>query len=376
MEPKILLLDEPLASLDPASAQEALQAFRKLADEGIAVMIVEHRVEDVLSIHPDIFMYLDDGKMTYLGGTDGLMDVVDYRRIKLPAGVVLERARQDPAPAFIPAARPEIKPETLVHFEGVHFRYNEDAPEVLKNLNFDINAGDVIAVLGHNGSGKTTLVKHALGLLKPTEGRVLLEGLETRKMTVAQAAHTVGYVFQSPSQMLFAPTVREELSFGPKNLEFAEEKIVQNVDWAIETVNLKSEMDTPPLALSFGQQKRISIAAILAMRSRILMMDEPTAGQDYWNYQAFMDAILQMPGFDAVIFITHDVDLAVIYANRILLVYNGEIVADGKPQDVLKDEKLLRSSRVLPTSLLKLNMEYLPRTGRFYRAETLAHFQS
>jgi energy-coupling factor transport system ATP-binding protein len=376
MEPKILLLDEPLASLDPASAQEALQAFRQLADEGIAVLIVEHRVEDVLSIHPDVFMYLDEGKMTYLGGTDGLMEAVDYRRIKLPASVVLERSRLDPAPTFIPSACLDVPGETLVRFEEVHFRYQEDGPEVLKGLNFNINCGDVIAILGHNGSGKTTMVKHALGLLKPTEGRVWLEGKETRKMTVAQAAHTVGYVFQSPSQMLFAPTVREELSFGPKNLEFPADEIDKNVDWAIDTVNLKSEMEMPPLALSFGQQKRVSIAAILAMRSRILMMDEPTAGQDYWNYQAFMDAILQMPGFDAVLFITHDVDLAVIYANRILLVYSGEIVADGKPQDVLRDEKLLRSCRVLPTSLLQLNMEFLPKTGRFYRAETLAHIQS
>jgi energy-coupling factor transport system ATP-binding protein len=377
MEPKILLLDEPLASLDPVSSQEALHVFRQLADEGIAVMIVEHRVEDVLSIQPDVFMYMEDGKMTYMGGTDGLMDLVDYRRIKLPARIVLERARKDPAPMFVPAVNSMTNAGTeLVRFEKVHFRYNEDGPEVLKGLNFSVNSGDVIAILGHNGSGKTTMVKHALGLLKPTEGRVLLEGQETRKMTVAQAAHTVGYVFQSPSQMLFAPTVREELAFGPKNLEFSAEAITKNVDWAIETVNLKSEMEMPPLALSFGQQKRISIAAILAMRSRILMMDEPTAGQDYWNYQAFMDAILQMPGFDAVIFITHDVDLAVIYANRILLVYSGEIVADGKPQDVLNDDELLRSCRVLPTSLLKLNMEYLPKTGRFYRAETLAHVQS
>ena len=132
MEPRILLLDEPLASLDPASAQEALQAFRQLADEGIAVMIVEHRVEDVLSIHPDIFMYLDEGKMTYLGGTDGLMDVVDYRRIKLPARVVLDRARCDVAPTFIPATRLLSNTETLVQFEDVHFRYHEDGPEVLK----------------------------------------------------------------------------------------------------------------------------------------------------------------------------------------------------------------------------------------------------
>jgi energy-coupling factor transport system ATP-binding protein len=109
------------------------------------------------------------------------------------------------------------------------------------------------------------------------------------------------------------------------------------------------------------------------MRSRILMMDEPTAGQDYWNYQAFMDAILQMPGFDSVLFITHDVDLAVIYANRILLLYNGSLAADGPPQEVLQDEERLRRCRVLPTSLLKLNLEYLPRSGHFMRAEALAH---
>jgi energy-coupling factor transport system ATP-binding protein len=220
------------------------------------------------------------------------------------------------------------------------------------------------------------MVKHALGLLKPTQGQVLIEGLDTRKTTVAQSAKTVGYVFQSPSQMLFAPTVEQELAFGPKNLGFSAAEIQKNIEWAINTVNLKSELEMPPLALSFGQQKRVSIAAILAMRSRILMMDEPTAGQDYWNYQAFMDAILQMPGFDSIIFITHDVDLAVIYANRILLVYDGQLAADGSPQEVLKDEKLLRSCRVLPTSLLKLNLDYLPKTGKFYRAETLAHIQS
>ena len=119
---------------------------------------------------------------------------------------------------------------------------------------------------------------------------------------------------------------------GRATWDAAADQIEQDVRWAIQTVNLEEELQTPPLALSFGQQKRVSIAAVLAMRSRILMMDEPTAGQDYWNYLAFMDAILQMPGFDAVLFITHDVDLAVIYANRILLVYNGGLVADGHPR--------------------------------------------
>jgi energy-coupling factor transport system ATP-binding protein len=373
MRPSILLLDEPLASLDPASADEALKAFRQLADDGISILLVEHRVEDVLRIKPERVAYMDGGEILYDGGVDGLMQAVNYRRIKLPANVVIERARDDVLQEIQPALPP--KSDTpLIQFKDVHFRYSANTPEVLLGVNFDIRPGDVIAILGHNGAGKTTLVKHALGLLKPTSGQVLLEGRDTRKITVAQAAHTVGYVFQSPSQMLFAPTVEEELSFGPSNLDHPPEEIKKNVAWAIQTVNLTSELQMPPLALSFGQQKRVSIAAVLAMRSRILMMDEPTAGQDYWNYQAFMDSIIQMPGFDAILFITHDLDLALIYANRILLVDKGQIMADGSPQEVLADEELLLRSRILPTSLLRLNLEYLTRSGRFMRAESLAQY--
>jgi energy-coupling factor transport system ATP-binding protein len=373
MRPRILLLDEPLASLDPASAAEALQIFRQLADDGITILLVEHRVEDALSIHPDRVAYMTDGELAYVGDVEGMMQVVDYRRIKLPAQVTFERSREAPLPELRPALPPHSD-APLIQFQDVHFRYNVDSPEVLRGVNFTVHPGDIIAILGHNGAGKTTLVKHALGLLKPTQGQVLLEERDTRKITVAKAAQTVGYVFQSPSQMLFAPTVEEELSFGPRNLKHPPEKIREDVKWAIETVNLASEMKSPPLALSFGQQKRISIAAVLAMRSRILMMDEPTAGQDYWNYQAFMDSIIQMPGFDAILFITHDVDLAVIYANRILLVDQGQIAADGSPPEVLQNTDLLRQSRVLPTSLLRLNLEYLPRTGHFLRAETLAKY--
>ena len=283
--------------------------------------------------------------------------------------------RNRPIREFQPALPPR-KNTPLIQFEDVHFRYSPDSDEVLQGVTFTVHQGDMIAILGHNGAGKTTLVKHALGLLKPTQGTVLLEGKDTRKITVAQAAHTVGYVFQSPSQMLFAPTVEEELSFGPRNLDHPADQIKQDVRWAIETVHLADELKMPPLALSFGQQKRVSIAAVLAMRSRILMMDEPTAGQDYWNYQTFMDSILQMPGFDSILFITHDLDLAVIYANRILLVDQGKIMADGSPQEVLADEDLLRRSRILPTSLLRLNLKYLPRTGRFMRAETLAQYST
>jgi energy-coupling factor transport system ATP-binding protein len=372
MRPKILLLDEPLASLDPASAEEALILFRRLANEGISIMLVEHRVEDVLAINPDTYFLLEDGISTYIGEKKGLMEVVDYKRFKLPAKITMERAKKDSPPDFAPAINDKEK-KPLVEFKDVCFRYAADTPEVLHHIDFNINSGDIIAILGHNGAGKSTLVKHALGLLKPTEGQVIIDGRDSHEISVARAAKTVGYVFQSPSQMLFAPTVKEELEFGPKNLRMPKDEIQTNVEQALQTVHMKREVQSPPLALSFGQQKRVSIAAVLAMRSQVLMMDEPTAGQDYWNYMSFMDTILQMPGFGSIIFITHDLDLSVIFANRILLLYNGSIVADGSPFDVLKDEELLRHCRVLPTSLLELNLELYPKTHQFMRAEALAH---
>jgi energy-coupling factor transport system ATP-binding protein len=374
MRPRVLILDEPLASLDPASARETLALVRRLADEGMTVLMVEHRVEDVLGIRPDRVLYMSEGETRYLGAADGLAEAVDYHEIKLPAPMVIERAAAEAAPVelALAAGREAGAGQPLVRFEEVAFDY-EPGVEVLRGVTLDIRRGDVIAVLGPNGAGKTTLVKHAIGLLKPKRGRVLVDGRDTHDLSVAQVARTLGYVFQSPSHMLFAPTVYEELAFGPTNLRHKPEDIREEVMQAIRTVNLPGREKDPPLALSFGQQKRVSIAAILAMRSRILVMDEPTAGQDYRNYMDFMDAIIQMPGFEAIIFITHDVDLAVIYANRVLLVSQGRLVSDGSPAEVLGDLERLKACRVVPTSLLQANLERFPKAGRFLRAEALAH---
>ncbi len=374
MRPRILMLDEPLASLDPASARESLDMVRRLADEGMTVLMVEHRVEDVLRIRPERVMFLADGEIRYLGALSGLSTAVNYHEVKLPAADIVERAKADPPPPalhILPGAA-SLGAEALVRFEDVGFGYDPDT-EVLHSINLDIRRGDVIAVLGANGAGKTTLVKHAIGLLKPKSGRVLVGGRDTKEMSVAEIASTLGYVFQSPSHMLFAPTVYEELAFGPTNLKHPKDAIEKEVKEALTIVNLAEREKEPPLALSFGQQKRVSIAAILAMRSRVLVMDEPTAGQDYQNYLSFMDSILQMPGFEAVLFITHDVDLAVIYANRVLLVSDGRLVADGSPPAVLRDLNRLEACRLVPSSLLALNLELFPQTGRFMRAEALAH---
>jgi energy-coupling factor transport system ATP-binding protein len=376
MEPSLLLLDEPLASLDPASALDALGLMRELANAGIAVLIVEHRVEDVLKISPDRMLFMVDGEVVYEGSAAGVAKSVDYHEVKLPARIVIERAVEDPPPAkieFLPGVAPRDEP--LVRFDHVSFFY-EEGRDVLQDINLMINAGDIIAILGPNGAGKTTLVKHAIGLLKPKRGNIYVEGKDTRDLSVAEIASTLGYVFQSPSHMLFAPSVRDELTFGPSNLGHPMEEIEKEVQISIDIMNLSGMEEYPPLALSFGQQKRVSIAAILAMGSKILVMDEPTAGQDYKNYMDFMDSILQLPSFESILFITHDVDLAVVYANRVILLNEGRLVGDGKPQEVLSDYKHLEEWRLVPTSLLDVNLEMFDRTQHFMRAEALAHFPS
>ncbi|HMU93058.1 MAG TPA: ABC transporter ATP-binding protein [Anaerolineales bacterium] len=386
MNPSILLLDEPLASLDPASAHDALKIFRSLADEGKTIILVEHRVEDSIEAKPDRLLYMESGRIKYLGGITSLPKEIDHTQVKLPAQWVVQRVKEDKKHADVPPVQKgESGDEPLVVFEDVSFRYDDEYPLILKDVNLTINRGDLIAVLGPNGAGKSTLVKHAIGLLKPTSGRVLVQGEDTRKMSVAQIARVLGFVFQSPTHMLYAPTVQEELEFGPKNLAFDKEAMDKSVTESLNAVNLKGFEEYPPLGLSFGQQKRTTIAAVLAMQSKIMVMDEPTAGQDFANYTRFMDALcsasnnaksILSANFDSTLFITHDVDLAVTYANRVLLFGDKHVVADGKPEEVLKDIDLLMKYRVRPTSLLHLNLDLFAKTKKFLPAEALAGFVS
>ncbi|MCI0519050.1 MAG: energy-coupling factor ABC transporter ATP-binding protein [Chloroflexi bacterium] len=384
MRPAILLLDEPLASLDPASAYEALLAFRSLADEGTTIVMIEHRVEDALQARPDCLLYMVDGQVKYLGAVDELPVEVDHRAVKLPAPWIVRRVQQVGAEATPPPPPPaQTASNPLVEFTHVSFAYDE-GKTILYDINLKIYRGDLIALLGPNGAGKSTLVKHAIGLLKPKQGQVLLDGEDTRKTTVAQNARKIGYVFQSPAHMLFAPTVGEELAFGPNNLGFSKEQTADSVSAGLAAVNLSGAEGYPPLGLSFGQQKRVTIAAVLAMRSRIMVLDEPTAGQDYANYTRFMEFLCGRGGekgrsllsanFDATLFITHDLDLAVTFANRVLLVSEGRLAADGPPQEVLLDDDLLARCRMRPTSLLRLNRQLLPQSGKFLPAEALAAY--
>ncbi|WP_052891074.1 ABC transporter ATP-binding protein [Thermogemmatispora carboxidivorans] len=362
MQPSIFLFDEPFANLDARAIDELEELINSLRAEGRAVIIVEHRVEETLKLRPDKVLLMRDGRQVFLGDVSSFLEMADPEQVKLPIEATLRRATE-PRQVVERLVRPivtrsagaaEAHPaEPVLVFENVHYRYEADGEEILHGISFRVGRGETIALLGPNGAGKTTLVKQALGLLRPTAGTVLLYGEDTRKLSVAQLATRIGYVFQSPSAMLFAPTVQKELSFGPENLRFPPERLQRAVQRAAEALDVARFAERSPLSLSFGQQKRVSIASVLAMESRILLLDEPTAGQDYRSYISFMEHLRELPELDALLFITHDLDLALRYTQRVLLLKDGHLVADGAPLEVLADQTLLESCNLRPTSLLR-----------------------
>jgi energy-coupling factor transport system ATP-binding protein len=359
MRPSIYLFDEPFANLDAQAVDELEELIANLRTVGHTIVIVEHRVEEALRLKPDKVLLMHDSQQVFFGSTSEFMAVADPTQVKLPIEATL-RTISDPSRAGQQLVRPiatghnrqENTDEPILSFETVRYRYSTFSEEILHGVSCQVRSGETIALLGPNGSGKTTLVKHALGLLRPSKGSVRLYGEDTRNLSVAQLASRIGYVFQSPSAMLFAPTVRKEVSFGPENLRFSPERLNASVSQAEEALNVAQFEERSPFSLSFGQQKRVAIASVLAMQGKILLLDEPTAGQDYRSYISFMEYLRSLPELDALLFITHDLDLALRYTQRVLLLKKGCLVADGPPLEVLADPALLESCNLHPTSLL------------------------
>jgi energy-coupling factor transport system ATP-binding protein len=263
-------------------------------------------------------------------------------------------------------ARAEVDPgPSRLAFEGIHVSLGDRS--VLHGIDADLGAREVVAVLGPNGSGKTTLFRTAMKLVRPSAGRVLVDGRAVTDTSIAEMARSIGYVFQSPSQMLFARTVREELLFGPRNLGLPLDDPDGLAMEALRRTGLDEEegiLDRPPLTLSFGQQKRLALAIGLALRPRTLILDEPSAGQDHRTADAFMSAVAEIPGLESIYFVTHDVDLALTHADRILILRDGRIVADGPPATVVEDAQRWHASNLHRTSLIEANQAWEGADGR------------
>ena len=376
LRPRLLVLDEPLANLDPAAAHRLLDLVRRLADAGTAVVIVEHRIEDVLDARPDRALYLEDGAIRYLGGMGGFLAIADPTRVKAPFEVMLARARTGllvAEPRAVRTVAPDGDAPPRLAWRGVSAAY--DGREVLHSVSAALGSRQRVAVLGPNGSGKTTLFKAAIVLVPATAGVVHVDGMSTAGRSVAELATTFGYVFQNPSQMLFAPNARDEILFGPRNLGRDVARFDALVGGALARVGLAEEPQIesrPPLTLSFGQQKRLAIAVALGLEPRTLVLDEPSAGQDYRSASAFMREVERIDGLESVYFVTHDADLALIHADRILLMREGRIVADGTPLEVIAERDRWTACNLRYTSLMEANATYGARTGRFLPGEELA----
>ncbi len=237
----------------------------------------------------------------------------------------------------------------MIEVEGLVFRY-PNGFEALRGVDLRIGDGEFVAIMGENGAGKTTLVKHFNGLLKPTLGRVLIDGVDTRDASVAELARSVGLVFQNPDRQLFSETVREEVAFALRNFGFSEEIVSKRVERILGMLDLSEYADTSPFLLSGGERKRVALASVLVWDPKHVILDEPTIGQDHLQKERLRDFIMQINDQGkTVVIVTHDVEFVAEAKPRVVLMSKGEIVGDGRAEEVLSDRDLVdRASLIRP----------------------------
>ncbi|MEU7897769.1 ABC transporter ATP-binding protein [Nonomuraea sp. NPDC049152] len=364
MRPRVVVVDEPLANLDPAASRRLLTELRGFVHGGGAAVVVEHRVEELLEFGPTQVLYLEDGRPRYTGDVPGFLRAAPVAHVKLPFEALVARADELPEVPAVPRAEGSgvsLDPARL-HYQRVALGYGERP--VLREVDLALGATERVAVLGRNGAGKSTLLRAAVRLIEPSAGEVRVDGEPIDERSTLSLATTFGYVFQNPSQALFSATVGEELAFGPRNLGWTADRIAEVSEEALATMLLHHEPDImkrSPHTLSYGQQRRLTVALALAMRPETLILDEPTAGQDLHTTTTFMERVLG--GLRSVYFITHDVDLAITSADRIVIVDGGRIVADASPAELAHREELWAESGLRATSLVRAVRDRLPGTG-------------
>ncbi|MGB2855867.1 MAG: energy-coupling factor transporter ATPase [Dehalococcoidia bacterium] len=362
LHPDILVLDEPTSELDPKGAEDVLSIVRRLNDElGITVILVEHRLDRVVHL-VDRMIVMDKGKIIADGNPRAVLSNGDITSIG--AGVppivrIVQRLRDngvnvDNIPLTVKEGRSMLK-DIFMGARGGTLSHTESAdngrpvieidklwhayPEgitALKNVSLRICEGEFVAVMGRNASGKTTLVKHINGLLQPTKGKVIVNGIDTRKATIAQLSRKVGFIFQNPNDHIFADTVEEEIAFILKNLGFDSGEIAARIDEMLEMFALKEFRKQYPRSLSGGERQRVAMASVLVARPRVLILDEPTRGMDYRlksELMRFLNGYREKG--NTVVLVTHDVETVAEHADRVVLLSEGGVVVDGNKRDVL-----------------------------------------
>jgi energy-coupling factor transport system ATP-binding protein len=245
----------------------------------------------------------------------------------------------------------------MIEIDDVHFSYPSGVA-ALKGISLAVNDGEFVAIMGQNGAGKTTLIKHFNGLLKPTKGEVRVEGVNTRTTSVAKLARHVGFVFQNPDSQLFCETVEEEVAFALKNFGFTETTSKKRVTWALNLLGLTEYRKTSPFMLSGGERKRVALASVLAWNPKVVIMDEPTIGQDHEQKEKLRQFIVQLnTQGKTVVIVTHDVEFVADCNPRTVLMAEGKIVADGVGKKVLTEIDHLTQAHIVPPQITQIFMD-------------------
>ena len=398
-ESPILLFDEPLANLDPKSGQDTIDLIDQIHREAeTTTIIIEHRLEDVLYRPVDRVVLVNDGQILFNGAPDDLLktNLLAENGIREPLYITaLRQLGFDVASAAHLADLTKLEltglsqnlteqkaelvdsySEALLELDHVSFAYQNDRP-ILRDISLKIFKGERIAIVGKNGAGKSTLAK-ALCRFVDTEGEYHWQGQDIKGDSIKERAERIGYVLQNPNQMISTTMIFDEVALGLRLRGLAEAEIEERVHAVLKTCGLYEFRSWPISALSFGQKKRVTIASILVLNPEIILLDEPTAGQDQRHYTEMMDFLdeLNQQGH-TIIMITHDMQLMLDYSDRAIVVVDGQILADQSPAQVLSNHELIAVANLKETSIFslaeKLGVDPLALTQFYMRKKEESH---
>ena len=377
-ESPILLFDEPLANLDPKSGQETIDLIDKIHKEvGATTIIIEHRLEDVLYRPVDRILLVNEGELIFNGSPDELLSstLLLENGIREPLYVTVlrqlgfdTRSAQNLSqldaldlsdlalPDRVLKDKRDSSSDSILKVEGLSVSYG-DNPAIIEDMSFSLKKGERLAIVGKNGAGKSTLAKALCGFV-PSQGKLTYKGQDISQDSIAERSERIGFVLQNPNQMISQTMIFDEVALGLRLRGIEEAEVEERVHEVLKTCGLYSFRKWPISALSFGQKKRVTIASILVLKPEIIILDEPTAGQDYKTYtdiMTFLDS-LQKQGH-TIVMITHDMQLMLEHSDRCLVVVEGKIIADDKPVTILNQKDLLESANLKQTSLYTLGQK-------------------
>lgn len=377
----ILIFDEPLANLDPATGKIAIELIDDIKNStNKTIVIIEHRLEDVLHRDVDRIIVIDEGCIVAAMNSNKLLssNILHKSGIREPLYITaLKYAGCEITPDTNPknintldinSCKEKLllwyentteefrKAETkgLIEFKDICFGYIKNR-EILHNLSFKINKSDMISIIGKNGAGKSTIAKLICGFYKPASGKILLNNRDISGDTIRQRSEIIGMVMQDPNQMISKNMIFDEVAFGLKVRGISEDFIKERVYNTLKICGLYEFRNWPISALSFGQKKRVTIASILVLNPEVIILDEPTAGQDFRHYNEIMEFLLELNGRGVtIIMITHDMHLMLEYSSRAIVLSDGFKIADNTAAYVLTEPDVISAANLKETSLYEL----------------------